>query len=137
MVGAGLAEQNEEMDRSPPLHHLEMLTKARLRPIDGETDDPGLPTELTTQPENGSPSGLRRTTPTDVNCVDNYLGMHASGGEIAAAWVILICDTGGLAIIRSPRVKDGFVRGRGRRDTQANQAHLWSARACGVVTPVP
>lgn len=58
-------------------------------------------------------------------------------GNCAAARVIFIRDTGQLVNIRSPDVKDGSVRSRGRRDPQANQAHLRSGHACGVITPVP
>lgn len=45
---------------------LGLLTKARLHPIESETDETALPTELTAQPQTRSPSGRRYTTPADV-----------------------------------------------------------------------
>ena len=46
---------------------LDLLTKARLHPIESESDETALPAELTAQPQNEvSPSDRRYTTPADV-----------------------------------------------------------------------
>ncbi|CAM5697574.1 Mutator family transposase OS=Streptomyces griseomycini OX=66895 GN=FHS37_006830 PE=3 SV=1 [Streptomyces griseomycini] len=51
LVGAVLAEQNDE--RTEARRHMgrRLLAKARLHPIKSETDDTVLPTELTAQPQ--------------------------------------------------------------------------------------
>ena len=47
LVGAVLAEQNDEWTEARRYTGRELLAKARSHPIDGETVDPDLPTELT------------------------------------------------------------------------------------------
>jgi putative transposase len=46
MVGAVLAEQNDEWTQARRYVSLDLLASARLRPIDGEGDGPAPPTEL-------------------------------------------------------------------------------------------
>ncbi|MEU5484757.1 hypothetical protein AB0H11_45760 [Streptomyces mirabilis] len=48
---------------------IDLLTKARLHPIESETDETALPTELTAQPQNDitdRPPSRQYTTPADV-----------------------------------------------------------------------
>ncbi|KPI20923.1 hypothetical protein OK006_9405 [Actinobacteria bacterium OK006] len=48
----GAAEQNDEWTEARRYTGLDLLTKARLHPIESESDETALPTELTAQPQN-------------------------------------------------------------------------------------
>jgi transposase-like protein len=47
LVGAVLAEQNDERTEARRSMGLDLLAEARLHPIESETDDTPLPTDLT------------------------------------------------------------------------------------------
>ncbi|MFC7903212.1 transposase [Streptomyces griseoincarnatus] len=51
LVGAVLAEQNDERTEAPRYMGRELLAEARLHPIESETDDPALPAEPTAKPQ--------------------------------------------------------------------------------------
>ncbi|MQL63569.1 transposase [Streptomyces labedae] len=51
LVGAVLAEQNDERTEAPRYMGRELLAEARLHPIESATDDPALPAEPTAKPQ--------------------------------------------------------------------------------------
>jgi hypothetical protein len=66
LIGAVLAEENDEWTEARRCMGLDLLAKARLHPIESETDDTVLPTELTAASKARTPSGRRYATPADV-----------------------------------------------------------------------